>query len=153
AVSGTSLGLRSRINGTQWMLVLATGAVQFVQNVDVKDSNAGGGIMINDYDGTDSGNNTWWNFSSNKYWVNTTASNWSTAANWANYSGGPGGAGAPGAAESAIFDGNGRGNCNIDTNITISTLTISTSTAVGYNNAIDASTHTIVVSSFTMNKG
>src|SRR6185295_12861362 len=75
------------------------------------------------------------------------------AANWSYISGGSGGAGAPSAGQSAVFDGNDRGNCNIDTNITISTLTISTSTKAGYNGTIDASTFTITVSSFTQNFG
>ena len=70
----------------------------------------------------------------NYYWVSGSPSNWNNAANWAAVSGGTGGlVGVPLSTSSVVFDGNGLGNCTIDTTVNISTLTIS----VGYTGAIN----------------
>ena len=54
--------------------------------VDVKDSNANNGLKIYADDGTsiNSTNNNNWSFSGGtRYWIASSAGNWSTAANWA----------------------------------------------------------------------
>src|SRR5205807_2067449 len=79
------------------------------------------------------------------YWIAGSASNWNNAANWSTSSGGAGGAGVPGAGNDAFFDGNGLGNCTIDTTVTVSTLTISTATAGSYTGKVDTSSNTITV--------
>lgn len=87
--SGTKLGLRSVTDASQWGLVLATGATQSVQNVDVKDSNANGGLSIIalDWTSTNSGNNLNWLFpvcgamTSN----GTGGGNWSAYGSWLPY--------------------------------------------------------------------
>src|SRR5262249_10934724 len=110
--SGTKLGLRSVTDASQWLFVLSTGATQVVQNTDVKDSNASGGITVLANDGTsvDEGNNNHWDFGSTRYWVASAAGVWSSTVNWSTISGGAPGTNPPTSGQSAIFDGNGRGN-------------------------------------------
>ena len=48
----------------------------------------------------------------NRYWVASSAGNWSDTANWSTTSGGSGGASVPGGSDNAIFDSNGPGDCN-----------------------------------------
>jgi CSLREA domain-containing protein len=58
--SGNLLSLRSTITGTQWKLNAP--ATQSVSFVDVKDSDASGGALVNTLSSVDSGNNLNWNF-------------------------------------------------------------------------------------------
>ncbi len=61
-------------------------------------------------------------FAADRYWVASSAANWNEPANWATNSGGTGGEGvaaAPGAANTAIFDGNGLGNCSLDAAVNV----------------------------------
>src|SRR5262249_44720524 len=80
------------------------------------------------------------------YWIKAggSSSNWNNAANWSSTSGGAASTVVPNSGMTAIFDGNGKGGCNIDIDLTLATLQIATSTKAGYNGVIDASTHTIV---------
>jgi hypothetical protein len=59
-----------------------------------------------------------------KYWVANSPGNWNNIANWSLTSGGPGGAPIPIATDNVIFDNNGIGNCNINTNATVVGLTV-----------------------------
>ena len=56
--------LRSAVNGSQWYLTLADpGGLQDVEDVTVRDSNAGGGQIIYAYGfSRDEGNNVNWEF-------------------------------------------------------------------------------------------
>lgn len=67
------------------------------------------------------GNNA---FSDNRYWVATVTSNWNNTANWSTTSGGAGGSSVPLKTDTAKFDGNGLGNCNIDMAVRIGGFTI-----------------------------
>jgi hypothetical protein len=157
--SGTDVGLRSRSTGTQWLLVLSTGATQRVKNVDVKDSNAGNGIEILANDGTsvNSGNNVHWNFvqtgGTQRYWIATTSGSWSNTGHWATTSGGTGPATVPDSTQHVILDANGLGSLYIDQAVSVATMTISTSSAGGFTGIVDSSSNSITVSSFTMALG
>jgi len=59
-----------------------------------------------------------------RYWIANSIGNWNDSTNWSIRSGGPGGASVPSIFDKAIFDGNGLGDCNIDTEIDIVGLTI-----------------------------
>jgi len=71
-------------------------------------------------------------FSQNRFWVAGAAGNWNDPANWSTTSGGAGGASVPGAANTAIFNASGLGNCNLDIAPTVAGLTIN-----GYTGTID----------------
>jgi len=88
------------------------------------------------------------------YWIRNTAGYWNDKANWSTASGGTGGAGVPGAANDALFDAKGTGNCTIDIDVAVDSITISSSTSVGYPGVIDAGTHTITMAGdFTLDYG
>ncbi|MEZ4936371.1 MAG: hypothetical protein R2799_02120 [Crocinitomicaceae bacterium] len=67
-----------------------------------------------------------------RYWIAGGGSNWNNTANWSLTNGGAGGASVPGAADRAIFNNNGLGNCTIDIAVTLGGLLIS-----NYNGSID----------------
>ncbi len=73
----------------------------------------------------------------NRYWVASTAGNWSDTANWSATSGGSGGASVPGPGDTAYFDGNGLGNCTLDVAINVSSLRIGS----GYGTSVLTATH------------
>lgn len=54
-----------------------------------------------------------------RYWVSSGASGWSSSANWSTSSGGAGGASVPGAADRAIFNGGGVGDCQLDIAVSV----------------------------------
>ncbi|MEO9532229.1 MAG: T9SS type A sorting domain-containing protein [Crocinitomicaceae bacterium] len=81
--------------------------------------------------------------SADRYWIAAGASNWNNTANWSTTSGGAGGASVPGAADVAIFNANGNGNCNLD----IPTATLGGMTVNGYTAIIDLNGNTISVTS------
>jgi len=60
----------------------------------------------------------------NRFWVAAAASNWNNTANWSALSGGPGGASVPGAADAAIFNNNGLGNCTVDVAVTLTSINV-----------------------------
>src|SRR5690554_7198633 len=76
--------------------------------------------------------------SATRYWVAKNTANWNNPANWSTTSGGSGGASVPGAADVAIFNANGLGNCNIDIPVNIGGLTLN-----GYTSVIDLSGFTL----------
>ncbi len=71
-------------------------------------------------------------FSQNRFWVAGSAGNWSDPANWSTTSGGASGASVPGAGNTAVFNANGLGNCNLDIAPTVAGLTIN-----GYTSTLD----------------
>ncbi|MFC1616549.1 beta strand repeat-containing protein, partial [Patescibacteria group bacterium] len=87
---------------------------------------------------SDGGNNTRWNFTDNIYWVDDNNDyDYSQSNNWSNSSGGPGGAGIPTVNHVTYFDGAGTygyTRCIIDTNITLSGITVTS----GYSEKIVA---------------
>lgn len=60
----------------------------------------------------------------NRFWVATGPANWNNIANWSTVSGGAPNASVPGAGDVAIFDNNGTGNCTLDINVTLTTITV-----------------------------
>jgi hypothetical protein len=76
-----------------------------------------------------------------RYWVGTGSTNWNNINNWAYTSGGAGGAGVPGFGNDVYFD-SGNGNCTIDANVNIKSLSISP----GYTGDFNASSYDITVS-------
>jgi len=77
------LSIRSTTSGTQANIALSSGGLQVLNYLDVKDSNASGGIQLNDNNGVNSGNNTNWNFGTTTLtWQGGTSTAWNTAANW-----------------------------------------------------------------------
>ena len=87
------------------------------------------------------------------YWIAPGNSNWNNINNWSATSGGAALGTTPNAAAAVIFDGNGVGNCLIDTTISISMLTISTAAAGSYPGSVDTSSNSMTMSSFTMTSG
>ena len=136
------------------------GGVAAITNTDVEDSDASGGqlIVAGDGTGTNSGNNLSGASSavSNRPTFSLEFSgNWSNASNWAFVSGGTGGAGAPSTvSQNAIFDGNGLGNCTIDTTVNINSFTVSSTPASGFTGSINTSSNAITFAGgFTMSTG
>ncbi len=68
--------------------------------------------------------------SADRYWIAGSTSNWNNTNNWSTASGGAGGASVPGAADVAIFDANGVGNCNVDIAVTLGGMTVNGYTAI-----------------------
>jgi len=93
-------------------------------------------------------------FAANRYWIAAAAANWNNTANWSTTSGGAGGASVPAAADVAIFNNNGLGNCNVDVVATVGGMTVN-----GYTGIIDlngngiTSTGTNLFSTGTINDG
>lgn len=83
-------------------------------------------------------------FAAKRYWVAPSTKNWSTSSQWASSSGGAGGAGVPGSSDTAYFDGNGTGNCSINTTVTVYRLEI----AAGYTGTLSQG-----INSFTIGAG
>jgi len=83
-----------------------------------------------------------------RYWIATTAKNWSDTSAWSMTDGGAGGAAAPTATEDVFFNGNGTGDCTID--LTGSTAK-SFSTAAAYTGTIDFATKGFVFQSGSSN--
>jgi hypothetical protein len=77
----------------------------------------------------------------NRFWVAAGAGNWNNTANWSTTNGGAGGASVPGAANTAIFNGNGLGNCNLDIAPTIGAIQLN----AGYTGTVNLQGNTITV--------
>ena len=77
----------------------------------------------------------------NRYWVAAGAGNWNNTANWSTTNGGASGASVPGAANTAIFNGNGLGNCNLDISPTVSAIQLN----AGYTGIINLQGNTLTV--------
>jgi len=54
-----------------------------------------------------------------RYWIAAANADYNDTANWSTSSGGAGGASVPDGNDTAIFDGNGLGNCTLDINIAV----------------------------------
>ncbi|NLB55975.1 MAG: hypothetical protein GX811_09465, partial [Lentisphaerae bacterium] len=73
--------LQSSVQGAQWHLIVA-GKRQVV-GVNVRDSNAGSGLLIPAVESTDSGNNTNWDFSPlHLFWTGENSNNFHDPNNW-----------------------------------------------------------------------
>lgn len=136
--------LRSTTNNATWYLRMS-GPTQVVTSVNVKDSNASGNT-INATNSINSGNNTNWNFITvdvgERYWVASSPGNWNDSANWSLASGGTGGAQVPLSTHTVIFDANRSGNVNVNTTVTVATLSIS-----GYTGIFNTQSYNLTVSS------
>jgi len=115
--SGNPVVLRSTSTNTQWYLndVIANN----VSFVDVKDSNAGGGMTINaSGPSVNSGNNVNWNFiGSGVAWAAPVPGNWSVASNWSP-------ARVPGLADQVFFNNTSTSNCTMDIATTVASVAI-----------------------------
>ena len=81
--SAQLLNIRSDSAGTQANIALSAGGLQVLKYLDVADSNASGGLLLNDNNGVNSGNNTNWNFGGTTLtWKGGTSTAWNTATNW-----------------------------------------------------------------------
>jgi uncharacterized repeat protein (TIGR01451 family) len=82
--SGQLLSLRSDLDSAQWSIVLQAGGIQSLSYLDVKDSDASGGIqLVAGSTSTDSGNNLNWVFNGTTLtWTGSTSTDWGTASNW-----------------------------------------------------------------------
>ncbi|MDP2384966.1 MAG: hypothetical protein Q8M29_01225 [Bacteroidota bacterium] len=78
---------------------------------------------------------------SKKYWISANTANWYSTANWSTTSGGAGGTSVPGTSDTAYFDGNGLGRCNIDINISVRRFEITSS----YTDSIIQNAYTVTV--------
>jgi len=72
------------------------------------------------------------------YWIAGSSGNWNDSANWSLISGGLGGVGVPNSGDTAIFDGNGLGNCVMNVALT-SNVTITRNS--GYTGTLDNATN------------
>lgn len=76
------------------------------------------------------------------YWVGDGSNTaWSTAANWASTSGGSDAVGPPIAGDTVVFDGSGTGNCVVDGDLTLHSLTMEE----GYTGSFDLNDHDLTV--------
>ena len=73
-----------------------------------------------------------------RYWVSSSASNWNNSSNWSWTSGGTGGAPVPCEQNDVYFDLNGLGNCNLDINASIHSISVS-----GYTSTIEMAGYTL----------
>jgi hypothetical protein len=86
-----------------------------------------------------------------RYWIGSSAGNWSDSSRWSYASGGTGGVSAPVSTNTVVFDGvnNSTGNVNVDTTVIVTTMTISS----GYTGAINSQGFSITVSSAYVQSG
>ena len=114
--AGNLLALRSSSSGSTWSLT--PNGTRTCSYVDVKDGINAVAPAINPASSTDSGNTTRWFSLPGRYWVASSAGNWSSTANWSTTSNGAGGASVPTSANLAVFDGGSAssksGTCTID---------------------------------------
>lgn len=97
-------------------------------------------------------------FAADRYWVDGGASclvsrTWSNTNCWSLTDGGSGGAGVPGVSDTVIFTGNGNANCNIDTAVSVVSITTLAGTTP-YTGTISANSNNITTSGvMTLNSG
>jgi hypothetical protein len=87
----------------------------------------------------------------NLYWVATTSSNWNNTANWSTSSGGSSCSCIPGEWDRVFFDNNGNGNCIVNANILVTSISIN-----GYTGTITQGSYTLTSKSsgyFIQNSG
>ncbi|MCB4756844.1 MAG: hypothetical protein LHV69_07430, partial [Elusimicrobia bacterium] len=129
----------------QWYL---TAAGALVSRVQVSSSNASYGITI--YAGANStgANTANWVFGDApdtgvRYWVASSTGYWANAANWSFASGGAGGAPIPSSTHTVVFTAGRSGNCLVDTNVAVATITIS-----GYTGTFNSQSFDVTISSY-----
>jgi len=130
-LDGQALGTEVTIlsdNPSSQFTFNVTGGAQTVDYVNVTDSAASGNDItatnsING-GGNDDGTGTpEWVFGAvTRYWVSAVDQDWDDNNNWALTSGGAGGVNFPTVLDTAIFDGNGAGNCIIDANVDVNVI-------------------------------
>jgi len=125
-----------------------------VTYVEVSSSDANGGIEIDaGVQSVDLGNNENWKFASDdlgiRYWIASGAGNWDDVSNWSIGSGTAENFDLPLATHTVVFDSGGTGDATINTNVTITTLTVN-----GYTGTLDFNGYDITISSnFTQASG
>lgn len=110
--------------------------------VSVSYSNAIGGSVIDatSNTNTDGGNNNNWDFGK-RYWVATSAGNWSDTANWSYGSGGSSGATVPLVSSQVYFNSSGNNDCAINQDASISSIAVDS----GYTATMNAMSAAITV--------
>ena len=84
-VAGTNVVLRSTSDGSPWKLNVSPSAIQTIDRLDVKDSDALSGALVTAPNSVDSGNNTNWSFPAGSVmntWTGTVDTSWGNGANW-----------------------------------------------------------------------
>src|SRR3954462_2367184 len=79
-----------------------------------------------------------------RFWIAATAKSWATTSpktNWAATSGGASNASIPGSSDTAVFDGNGTGNCILDVAVNVKRIQVEG----GYTGTIGQTTNTITI--------
>ncbi|OVE78075.1 hypothetical protein BVX98_01285 [bacterium F11] len=77
-----------------------------------------------------------------RYWVSGDAGDWDDTTNWALTSNGSSGAQVPLSSHTVIFDNNGAGNCRVDKNIQVATLSVT-----NYAGELDFNGYNVTISS------
>src|ERR1700741_477887 len=62
-----------------------------------------------------------------RYWISAVTTNWNSTAHWSSTSGGSSGSSVPGSNDTAYFDNNGLGRCDIDANVNVKRFEIKSS--------------------------
>jgi hypothetical protein len=76
-----------------------------------------------------------------RYWVAVSTANWNNTTNWSATSGGGGGSSVPGSSDTAYYDGNGVGNCTINTTVSVKRFDV----AAGYSGTISQGANTVTI--------
>lgn len=88
-----------------------------------------------------------------RYWISGVTSNWNNTANWSVTSGGTGGASVPGSSDTAYYDANGTGQCDVDAAVNIKRLEMSAGTFNQGSFAVTIGTSGAVLSGGTFTGG
>lgn len=124
--SGQLLSLRSDNNGTAAALTLQSGGTQSLNYLDVKDNNAGGGLLLVGLNSTNSGNNTNWVFGGTTItWDGSSSTDWDTPANWNLGL-------VPGSADTAVI-ADVTNQPVLATNVTVTNLTVNNGATMSLN--------------------
>ena len=76
-----------------------------------------------------------------RYWIASSAGNWNDTDNWSTTSGGSSGAAVPTSSDDVYFDGNGTGDCTLDVNATMLSLTM----ADAYTGTFDSADYDLTI--------
>ena len=150
-LNGTSgaITINSTTAGSAATLSKSSGNV-YVYNASLRDSTATGGASWYVPGGygisTNVSNNTGWTFGVTRYLVNGSVGNWSSTAIWSATQGGASGASVPGALDGAVLNCSTLAVIELDTNVTIQTLTSNTSTASVEVRSLSAPPKTLTIS-------
>jgi len=119
--------LKSTASGVFWYVHTT---IQNVSEVEVEDSDASGGSTIYAGPASTGTNTVNWIFADptdvgERHWVAVSSGVWSDTANWDYVVGGAGGASPPASTHTVIFNSGGTADSYIDSNVTVTTMTIS----------------------------